>query len=360
MTGATRPETRDRRMRRSIAPMITALALAAVAVHAAAQTPSVPRLKTPMTVKMGFAAGSMSVAGVYVAIERGYFREAGITNEFIPLNSFNQLIGPIATGELDIGSAGPSAALFNALERGVVIRLVADQNTVFPGHASIAMMVRKDLVDSGKVKSVADLKGRTFALAARRATMELDLIKALRGAGLTIDDVKLAVMPFPQINAAFAGKTIDAGWQLEPLVAAAVSQNLAVRFKGLDEITPNRQNGMFVYSERFAANQEAGRAWMVAYVRGLRDYNDAVLKGRDREFVIQTLMKHTTVKERAAYDRIVLPGLHPDGELNVESIREAYGDFKAAGDIKGDVNLDAVIDRSFVRYAVEVLGPYRR
>jgi NitT/TauT family transport system substrate-binding protein len=350
-------------MRRStITTALVALAVAALVAPALAQAPApaIPRLKTPLTVKVGFAAGSMSVAGVYVAIARGYFREAGITNEFVALNSFNQLIGPIATGELDIGSAGPSAALFNALERGVNLRLVADQNTVFPGHASIAMMVRKDLVDGGQVKTVADLKGRTFALAARRATMELDLIKALRQAGLTISDIKLVVMPFPQINAALAGKSIDAGWQLEPLVAAAVSQNIAVRFKGLDEITPNRQNGIFVYSEKFAANQEAARAWMVAYVRGLRDYNDAVLKGRDREFVIQTLMKFTTVKERAPYDHIVLPGLHPDGDLNVESIREAYSEFKAAGDIKGEVNLDAVIDRSFVRHAVEILGPYRR
>jgi NitT/TauT family transport system substrate-binding protein len=349
-------------MRHLATPPLVVLILAALAVHALAQPPAppIPRLKAPMTVKVGFAAGSMSVAGVYVAIARGYYQEAGITNEFVALNSFNQLIGPIATGEVDIGSAGPSAALFNALERGVKIRLVADQNTVFPGHASIAMMVRKDLVDSGQVKSVADLKGRTFALAARRATMELDLLKALRQAGLTINDIKLVVMPFPQINAALAGKTIDAGWQLEPLVAAAVARNIAVRFKGLDEITPNRQNGIFVYSEKFAANQEAARAWMVAYVRGLRDYNDAVHKNRDREFVIQTLMKFTSVKDRAPYDRIVLPGLHPDGELNVDSIREAYNEFKAAGDIKGEVNLDAVIDPSFVRHAVDVLGPYRR
>jgi NitT/TauT family transport system substrate-binding protein len=347
-------------MRPITTTVLTALALVALAAQALAQSPAIPRVKTPTTVKVGFAAGSMSVAGVYVAIARGYYQEAGITNEFVPLASFNQLIGPIATGEVDIGSAGPSAALFNALERGVNIKLVADQNTVFPGHASIAMMVRKDLADSGQIKTVADLKGRTFALAARRATMELDLLKALRQAGLTINDIKLVVMPFPQINAALAARTIDAGWQLEPLVAAAVAQNIAVRFKGLDEITPNRQNGIFVYSEKFAANTEAARAWMVAYVRGLRDYNDAVLKNRDREFVIQTLMKYTTVKDRAPYDRIVLPGLHPDGELNVDSIREAYAEFKAAGDIKGEVNLDAAIDRSFVRHAVEVLGPYRR
>ena len=348
--------------RNAVALGIVLVATSWLAGAVAAQTaaPAIPKLKAPVTVKVGFARGSMSVAGMYMAIERGYFQEAGITNEIVAVQSFNQLVGPIATGEIEIGSAGPSAALFNALERGIKIRLVADQNTVFPGHASIAMMVRKDLFESGQIKTVADLKGKTFALAARRATMELDLIKALKQAGLSIDDVKLAVMPFPQINAAFAGKTIDAGWQLEPLVAAAVSQGLAVRFKGLDEITPNRQNGIFVFGEAFANRTDVARAWIVAYVRGMRDYNDAVYKNRDREFLYQTLMKHTTVKDRAAYDRIVLPGLHPDGDLQVDSIREAYNEFKAAGDIKGEVNLDAVIDRSFVRYAIEVLGPYRR
>lgn len=351
-------------MRYSSARVALAALLAAglVVPFAQAQSPApaIPKLKTPVKVKVGFAAGSMSVAGVYVAIARGYFQESGITNEFVPLASFNQLVGPIATGELEIGSAGPSAALFNAVERGIRMKIVADQNTAFPGRASAALMVRKDLIDSGQVKTLADLKGRTVALAARRATMELDLLKALKQGGLAANDIKLVIMPFPQINTAFAGKAIDAGFQLEPLVTAAVSQGLAVRFKGHDEITPNRQNGFFVFSEQFAARTDVALAWMLAYVRGLRDYNDAILKNKDREFVIQTLMSSTTVKDRATYDRMVLPGIHPDGEVNVESIREAYRDFKAAGDIRGEVDLDQLIDLSFVRYARDVLGPYRR
>jgi NitT/TauT family transport system substrate-binding protein len=342
--------------RLTVAAVLASWMLVSAAV---AQTGAIPKLKTPVTVKVGFAAGSMSVAGVYVGIARGYFQEAGITNEFVPLAGFNQLVGPIATGELEIGSAGPSAALFNALERGIKIKVVADQNTVYPGHSSIALMVRKDLIDGGQVKTLADLKGKTVALAARRATMELDLTKALRMAGLTMSDINLVVMPFPQMNTAFAGKSIDASFQLEPLVSAAVTQGLAVRFKGVDEITPYRQNGFFVFSDQFAARTDVARAWTVAYVRGVRDYVAAVLRGTDREFVIQTLMKSTTVKDRATYDRMVLPMLNPDADLNVDDIRQAYADFKAAGDVKGGVNLDTVIDRSFIEYARSILGPAR-
>lgn len=59
----------------------------------AAQTtpPAIPKLKTPVTVKVGFAAGSMSVAGVYVAIARGYFQESGITNAFVYAQ---EILGP--------------------------------------------------------------------------------------------------------------------------------------------------------------------------------------------------------------------------------------------------------------------------
>jgi NitT/TauT family transport system substrate-binding protein len=99
---------------------------------------------------------------------------------------------------------------------------------------------------------------------------------------------------------------------------------------------------------------------MVAYLRGVRDNNDAMFKRRDRDAVIQILIEFTLVKDRPTYDRIVMPGIHPDGELNVESIRDAVQALKAAGDVKTDVDLDKIIDLSLVRYAQTVLGPYGR
>ena len=174
-----------------------------------------------------------------------------------------------------------------------------------------------------------------------------------------LNDVTIVTMDWPQINTAFANKSLDIGFQLEPLVSLAVTQNLAVRFRGLDEITPNRQNAFLVASEQFAAKREVARAWMVAYVRGLRDYNDAVLKQKNREEMISILQKHSSVKDRSIYEKMVLPGIHPDGEPNVASIREALDAFKATGEVKADVDLDRMIDLSFVKYAQEVLGRYQ-
>ena len=331
---------------------------ALVASLVTGQTRAIPRVASPVTVKMGSTVGSMSIAGVYVATEKGYFREANITTQLVPLGGMGAMLPPLTTGELDLALGGPSVGLFNAASRGINFKIVADQNSAFPGRSFFALMVRKDLIDSGQVKGFADFKGRRIAMTTRRTSLELDLQKALRTAGLDLNDVTIVTMEFPQINAAFANKSLDIGFQLEPLVTIAVTQNLAVRFRGLDEITPNRQNAFVVASEQFVAKRDLARAWMVAYVRGLRDYNDA-LKGKNREEVIGILQKHSSVKDRAIYEKMVLPGIHPDGEVNVASIREALDTFKAAGEVKADLDLDKMIDLSLVRYAQEVLGRYQ-
>ena len=338
----------------------TLMAAELFASSAATQTRAIPRVASSVTVKMGSTVGSMSVAGVYIATEKGYFREANITTELVPLVGMGAMLAPLTTGELDLALGGPSVGLFNAASRGINFKIVADQNSAFPGRSFFALMVRKDLIDSGQVKGFADFKGRRVAIATRRTTLELDLQKALRTAGLDLNDVTIVTMGFPQINAAFANKSLDIGFQLEPLVTVAVAQNLAVRFRGLDEITPNRQNAFLVASEQFVAKRDLARAWMVAYVRGLHDYNDAVLKGKNREEVISILQKHSSVKDRAIYEKMVLPGIHPDGEVNVASIREALDAFKATGEVKADVDLDKMLDLSFVRYAQEILGRYER
>jgi NitT/TauT family transport system substrate-binding protein len=161
------------------------------------------------------------------------------------------------------------------------------------------------------------------------------------------------------MNLAFATKSIDAALQIEPLVTDAVTRKLAVRWKGVDEITPNRQNSFFMVSEDFAARTDVVRAYMVAYLRGVRDYNDGVHKKKEnRAEIISILTKHTLIKDPAVYDRMVLPAIDPNGELNVASIQEALDQFVADGDVKAKIDLGKVVDLSFIKYAQEVLGRY--
>jgi len=175
---------------------------------------------------------------------------------------------------------------------------------------------------------------------------------------LAASDVKTVIIPFTNINAAFGGKTIDAAFQIEPFTTAAVENQFAVRFKGLDEITPYDSAGFLVMSEAFAARTEVAQAWMVAYLRGVRDYMDAVDKGRGKEEIIKILMDNTRIKDRAIYDKMVMPAFHPNGEIDPESIRRAYREYRKLGYVTVELDPDKVYDPSFIRYATKLLGAY--
>ena len=71
------------------------------------------------------------------------------------------------------------------------------------------------------------------------------------------------------------------------------------------------------------------------------------------------LAEMTAVKDPALYERMTMPGLNPDGEVNVESLREDYEFWLANGYQEERVTVTDLVDHSFVRYAVQQLGPYR-
>ena len=56
-----------------------------------------------------------------------------------------------------------SAALINAIARDVPLKLIADKGSLRQGFGYESLVVRKDLFDSGAVKTIPDLKGRKIA-----------------------------------------------------------------------------------------------------------------------------------------------------------------------------------------------------
>src|SRR5262245_33137342 len=110
--------------------------------------------------------GQGNESAFYVALERGYFREERIELDLIPFDAGAKAIPSLGTGELDagIGSIGP--ALYNAVERDINIRIVAPVTRLAPENTGLAFMVREALLDSGEVRTPADLKDRRIAVAA--------------------------------------------------------------------------------------------------------------------------------------------------------------------------------------------------
>jgi NitT/TauT family transport system substrate-binding protein len=79
-------------------------------------------------VNIGVANSSTDI-GLFAAQKRGYFAQEGIEANFIAFDSAARMIAPFASGDLDVGGGGPSAGLYNAIARGIDIRIVAPAST---------------------------------------------------------------------------------------------------------------------------------------------------------------------------------------------------------------------------------------
>jgi NitT/TauT family transport system substrate-binding protein len=267
------------------------------------------------------------------------------------------MIPPLAAGQVDVANVDAGTPLLNALGRGLPIRFVADGNHTGPGHSNLAWVVRKDLIDSGAIRDLPDLRGKRISPRARGSLVDMLAHRTLALAGLQPEDVDLQYILAPNMLVAFANGALDAGILGEPQVAAAVDQGFGARWRGMDELFGSFQNTLIVYGPTMATQrQDTGRRFMVGYLRGLRDHIDAFDGGQDVDAVIAILTKHTSIKDPATYKRMVLPEFDPNAQMNVESVREQMQWFVANGFIPNPVALENYFDASYLDYAVGVLG----
>ena len=333
--------------------LLSCLALATAPAEAADQ------------VKIGISR-TISDSGYYIADAMGYFRAEGVEVAIIGFNSAAQMIAPLGTGELDVGGGTVSAGIYNAVGRGILIKIVADQASIRPGYGYSSLMVRKDLVDSGRYKTFADLKGMKVAIGAPGTGTASALNEALKKGGLKYSDVDVVYIGFPEHLPTYRNKGIDASITNEPTMTRAIEEGVAVRVAGNDVTYPNQQTAVTFFSDNLIKKRrDLAERFMRGYLRGVRMYNDALQDGRlagsKAGEVIPILMKYTTIKDESMFRRMVPSWVNPDGEVNVASLKKDLEFFRELGLIeKKDVSVDGVVDDSFAKAAVAKLGPYRR
>jgi NitT/TauT family transport system substrate-binding protein len=335
---------------------------AAAAPSAQAARPTVGPLNPPVSVKVG-VTGIAPEAAIYQAVERGYFQDEGLDVELVPVRGITEQIGLLATGQLQLGNGGVDPGLFNAAQRDIGLKFIttlvssSEQN---PGAA--AMLVRQELVDSGQYQGYRDLKGLTIAVSALGTTSQMHVERGLAKGGLTVDDVNVVAMSFPDMLTALGNKAIDAAWEVEPFLAIANSRGIAHTVFQAGDVFPGALGVVMVISPQFAAEQpEAARRYMTGYLRATRDYYRAFVSNENpagREEFYQVLMKHTPVKDAALYPLMSWSGVDPNGGLDERMLDEMQDYLYQKGTIREKVDPSRVVDHSYANYAVERLGRY--
>ena len=308
--------------------------------------------------------GAATDVGLWVADAKGFFKAEGIEVNFERFDSAARMNAVLGSGELDVGAGGPSAGLFNAVGRGIDIRIVADKSQNVTGRGSQKLLVRKDLIDSGRYKSFADLKGMKIAGSAPGSSASTVILKFLEKGGVKPSEVDNVYMSFPQMGIALKNKAIDAALPAEPAVSSALRLGDIVAVANDYDVYPVHQISTILYSGRFAkANPEVAKKFMRAFLRGVRYHNDALapdgnFAGERGDEIVSILTQYGPFKDAAVWRSFVFSACNPNGELHIPSMKDDLNVWRAQGLIEVAVEVEKALDLSYVEWALKELGPY--
>jgi NitT/TauT family transport system substrate-binding protein len=308
------------------------------------------------------AAGDV---GLFIAQERGYFRDEGLDVTLDHIDAAAKMIPLLGTGDLDVGGGATTAGLYNAADRKIDVRVVASRARTAPGYGYQAMVIRKDLVDSGKYRGYGDLKGLKFAFASPGSTPISSLNEALKKANLKMSDMSLTYLNFAAQVAALQNGAIDGTIIIEPYLSQLVGQGTAINVTPTEAYYPAAEVSLLLYGDKFIKNRpQVATRFMKAFLRGARDLKDAIDQGSwktgpQAEAVIRIFAKAVNMPE-SVIANMTPQFADPDGEVNVESLRMDLAFFKESGDVASTtMTADQILDLSFARAAAKELGPYK-
>jgi NitT/TauT family transport system substrate-binding protein len=344
------------RFRRGIAAVLGVLALlapAATGTLSAADT-------APLTVvKFALNPHFITYAAVFEAIEKGYFRDAGIDLQVAKYTtSATAQIPRLARGDLDITAVVPGPGLYNQFDAGFDIKIIASVDEPRAGYLDgSVLVVRKDLWDSGAIRKPADLAGKNVDGAFAGSPISLLTLETIQAGNLKLADVHYltreadVVQQFVALN----NKAVDVQGTTEPTATSMVQKGVGVKWLSYRDVIPWYQDAYWGVSAAFAKDHpDVVVKFLQAYLKGEADI--AMSKGKLTPDLIATISKWTEIEPDTIRALGATPYFGNQGSINVEALDRVQKFWAASNLVKNPVAIDRIIDPAPLAAARKALG----
>lgn len=288
---------------------------------------------------------------VILAEKLGYFAEFGIELEKVQFAHVADAIPLLGSGHLDVYAGSITAGFLNILGEDSNTKVVADRGLVTPDKCTfLGLMIRKDLVESGRVKEPADLAGLEIN-AVRSSPTGYLLSELIAGSGISVDDISFINLPAETYIDAFANQTLDGIITPEIKLSRTLNAGDAVLFAAMEDVVGNYQSSALAFGKSLISdNPEIGVRFMAAYLKGLQEYN----KGKTEQnlrLLNEYLNEDPELLEQACWVYI-----NPEGTINFQNVVPFMTWAVETGHLDNIITEEQFWDPSFITKANELLG----
>lgn len=312
--------------------------------------------------------GSQQVAadaGLFLADQLGYFKDAGIKATFQRMNDASVITNSLATGHLDVAGATITPGTYQSTAKNLGIKIVGDKNFQAPARGTLPAMSATRLAvkpqyDKGNLAATLDaLRGKKIAIHSDQSIQIVYTDMLLRKYGFSRSDFQITPVLSPNQTAALQNGAIDAAVMQEPYFSQAVAAGIVKPASDMTEELPPNGASMtaLLFGKEFLAEKDTAQKFMTAYVRGVRAYNDAMFYGKDKDKVVGIVANAIGVPP-AQLANTYPAGLDPEQSIDLTWLQTCQDFYRSNGMLDAQVNVADMVDTSFRDEAVKELGPY--
>jgi NitT/TauT family transport system substrate-binding protein len=207
---------------------------------------------------------NIQYAPFYVAVEKGYFKNAGIEIEF-DYSFETDGVSLVGAGELPFAVASGEQVLL-ARSQGVPVTYITAWYQKFP----VSVIAATDL----NISEPADLRGQTIGVPGLFGASYIGVQALLFSVGLKPEDVTFEAIGFNQVGAFASG-------QSDVAVVYTANEPIQLRAQGFDltelrvaDYAQLASNGLLAGEKVLAEDPELVRAFVGAFIKGLKDTID--------------------------------------------------------------------------------------
>jgi len=326
------------------ATLVALLALAASASVCAEE---------PLKAKIGVLRLSSS-APVFIAQDKGYFREAGLDIELKFFDAAQPIAVATTSGDVDFGVTAFTAGLYNLAGKGT-LKVIGGMSREKAGYPLIGYFASNNAYAAG-LKTPVDLAGKRVAVTQVGSSFHYSLGLLADKYGFKLADVK--VLPLQSLSnaaAALKGETVDAALLPISTARTLVDSGGAKLLGWVGDETPWQLGAVFA-SPKTLTNTAQVTKLLGALVRADREYHDVILasvKDGKAEIndktkpLLEIIAKYTNLPVEQVVGNCAY--IDPDGKLDVKNVDNQIAWLQEQGFVDKGFDASAIVAKEYVK-----------
>jgi NitT/TauT family transport system substrate-binding protein len=295
-----------------------------------------------------------SSAPVFIAQDKGYFRDAGLDIELKFFDAAQPVAVATTSGDIDFGITAFTAGLYNLAGKGT-LKVIGGMSREKAGYPLIGYFASNNAYASG-LKTPKDLAGKRIAVTQVGSSFHYSLGLLADKYGFKLGEVK--VLPLQSLSnaaAALKGETVDAALLPVSTARPLMDSGGAKLLGWVGDETPWQLGAVFA-APKTLVNKPLVTKLLAALVRADREYHDVILAvvadgkapiNETTKPLLEIIAKYTNLPVEQVVGNCAY--IDAEGKLDVGNVDNQIKWLQSQGFVDKGFDADSIIAKDYVK-----------